>query len=414
METNTNLTKKERRALRKQEKMATQEQLKQRQGYMKLLWWGLGVLVVVIAVVAVIRNSSPDASAHEWIRGDANASVTLIEYADFQCPACAAYSPLVTQLHETFPEDLRIIFRHYPLTTIHANALPAARAAEAAGAQGKFWEMHDRLYETQLDWSGGDTDKLFSQYAGELGLDVARFAADMNDGGIGDKIRADQREGNRNDVSGTPTFFLNGRKIANPAGFEQFRALVQQEIDQMPADERVSGETESAAVHEHADIKVILRGQSLDLSQDKYQSHGHDADGNEVNEDKHPYLHLHDGNGAIVHKHSLGYTLADFFASLGITLTDECLTLDTGEAFCENEAESLRFVVNGEARDDIAGYEFTDLDRMLISFGNEDEAALQAQIASVSDEACIYSETCPERGTPPTENCIGGLGTNCE
>src|SRR5690606_2501503 len=112
----------------------------------------------------------------EHIKGTPDASVTLTEYADFQCPACGQFHSIMKTVEERYGDRLAIEFKHFPLTSIHPYAMPAAKAAEAAGVQGKFFEMHDKLFEDQAAWSQSGTPQVFfNKYAEELGLDVALF-----------------------------------------------------------------------------------------------------------------------------------------------------------------------------------------------------------------------------------------------
>jgi protein-disulfide isomerase len=142
----------------------------------------------------------------DHIRGPKDAAVTLVEYGDYQCPFCGAAHPVVQELLDLEPNDVRFVFRHFPITTLHPLAEPAAEAAEAAGAQGKFWQMHDWIYEHQ-DSVAPET---LAAAASMLGLDLVRFAADVSGHRHEQKIREDFMSGVRSGVNGTPTFFING------------------------------------------------------------------------------------------------------------------------------------------------------------------------------------------------------------
>lgn len=153
-----------------------------------------------------------------YTKGTSTAKVKLTEYADFQCPACAAMAPIVADLFAKYPNDIEITFKHFPLTQIHPRALLAAKASEAAGKQGKFFEMHDKLFAGQSTWSSNSkAEEIFVGYATELGLDVEQFKTDLKDDEIAAKIRSNMTEGNQNNVQGTPTFFVNGLKVENPS-----------------------------------------------------------------------------------------------------------------------------------------------------------------------------------------------------
>jgi protein-disulfide isomerase len=145
-------------------------------------------------------------SERDHIRGASNAAVTLLEYGDFECPHCGAAHPIVDSVMRRAGKTARFAYRHFPLTNIHPHAERAAEAAEAAGAQGKFWEMHDRLFEHQhaLD------DESLLIHAEALDLDLRRFASELARGVHAPRVREDFLSGVRSGVNGTPTFFING------------------------------------------------------------------------------------------------------------------------------------------------------------------------------------------------------------
>jgi protein-disulfide isomerase len=164
---------------------------------------------------------------NDHIRGNLTGKVTLVEFGDFQCPACGAYEPIVRQVTKDNADIMKIVFKHFPLTQIHQNALLAAKASEAASNQGKFWEMHDMLYDTQKDWEGSlNARDTFIGFAKTLGLDTTKFAADLNSPAIENKILAEYKEGTLLGVQGTPTFFVNGKQIENPQSVEAFDAAI--------------------------------------------------------------------------------------------------------------------------------------------------------------------------------------------
>lgn len=142
----------------------------------------------------------------DWSRGVANAPIILLEYGDMECPYCAAARPVLESLVFENPEALRLVFRHFPVTSIHPHALLAAEAAEAAGAQGSFWEMHDILLSRQQRL---ELDDLLS-YAGELDLDLERYERELRAHSHLPEVRADFRRGIQDGVNGTPTIFING------------------------------------------------------------------------------------------------------------------------------------------------------------------------------------------------------------
>jgi protein-disulfide isomerase len=145
-------------------------------------------------------------SATDHVIGPAHAPVTVVEYGDFECPNCRQAAPAVKNLLAHFDERVRFAFRHFPLEEVHPHALHAAEAAEIAGAQGKFWQMHDLLFENQAHMKLAQ----LHGYAERLQLDLARYTAEMDDHIYLQRIREHQESGRRSGVRGTPTFFVNG------------------------------------------------------------------------------------------------------------------------------------------------------------------------------------------------------------
>lgn len=144
-------------------------------------------------------------------RGSQMAQVTIVEFSDFECPYCGRAHPVVQQLLREFEGRVRVVFKNFPLSA-HPHAMPAARAAVAAGNQGKFWEMHDLLFEHQRNLEEGDLDS----YAEQIGLDMERFHADMQAAETQRRIEADKEQGREIDVEATPSFFVNGRRFHEP------------------------------------------------------------------------------------------------------------------------------------------------------------------------------------------------------
>jgi protein-disulfide isomerase len=144
----------------------------------------------------------------DHVQGAAGAPHTLVEYGDYECPNCGRLFVILRDLQREIPSKLRVVFRHYPLSGIHPHAQQAAEAAEAAGAQGKFWEMHTLLFERQNALQTKD----LIRYAGELDLDVERFRNELKHQTYRDRVRADFIAGVQNGVYGTPGLFLNGAR----------------------------------------------------------------------------------------------------------------------------------------------------------------------------------------------------------
>ena len=158
----------------------------------------------------------PVSEDRDHLRGPTDAAVTLVEYGDYECPYSGAAYPIVKQIQARMGGRLRFVFRNFPVASVHPHAERAAEAAEAAGAQGKFWEMHDRLFRSQPRLG----DEFLSSYAERLGLDVDRFHKELSEHTYAGRIREDLASGDRSGVPGTPTFFINGVRHGGSFDFE--------------------------------------------------------------------------------------------------------------------------------------------------------------------------------------------------
>lgn len=200
------------------------------------------VMIVVAALVGVLvltgdkngdgGSGNTEAQPSNHVTGAENSPVTLTEYGDFQCPACKSYYPMLNQLKADYGDKVAFQFRHFPLTQIHPNAFISSRAAEAAGKQGKFFEMHDLLYENQESWASvSNPVPIFEGYAKQIGLNVEQFKEDMNSAAVADTINADIKAGQEIGASSTPTFVLNGEKLEkNPQSLEEFQKLLDEAL----------------------------------------------------------------------------------------------------------------------------------------------------------------------------------------
>ncbi len=162
------------------------------------------------------QASKASGNIADHVFGKADSKVMFIEYGDFQCPGCGSAHPKIKAVTEKYKGQVAFVFRNFPLVTLHPNARAAAAAAEAAGLQGKYWEMHDKLYESQQSWnaaSANDRVTIFAGYASSLGLDANKFKADMASDKVNQKISYDQAIGKKLDLTGTPSLFLNGKAI---------------------------------------------------------------------------------------------------------------------------------------------------------------------------------------------------------
>lgn len=198
------------------------------------------VFVLVLSVINFVSNKEKSyvkfepVSDSDWIKGNKNAKVVIVEYSDFQCPACAFYYPLVRQLLEDYDinSNIAFVYRHFPLP-IHKYAKLAARATEAAGKQNKFWEMHNLLFERQREWSLANNiniENIFQRYAEELQLDINKFTYDLNSAEIIQKIDQAYDKALANNIQATPTFFVNGKIIKNPSNYNDFREIILSEL----------------------------------------------------------------------------------------------------------------------------------------------------------------------------------------
>ncbi|OQY66066.1 hypothetical protein B6D29_03280 [Microgenomates bacterium UTCPR1] len=176
----------------------------------------------------------------DYIKGNKNASVTFVEYLDFECEACAFYYPLVKQLAEEFKNEVRFVNRYFPLPG-HQNGLPAALAVEAAGRQGKYWEMHNILLGNQKSWGEKQSPEpaIFESYAKQIGLNMDQFKKDVNSPAVRDRVNRDKDSGTKLGISGTPTFYLNGEKLPNPRSVEDLKKTIQAVILKAPKPSKI-------------------------------------------------------------------------------------------------------------------------------------------------------------------------------
>ena len=239
------LTKRERKELRRREK-AKEEQARQRSKAVKKWTRRLAIMLVIAGSVGGIfwygatRPSVPTGGlltvvADDWMKGNKDAPVTLVEYLDFECEACGAFYPVVKRLSEEFKNEVRFVNRYFPLPG-HKNSMTSALAVEAAGRQGKYWEMHNIVFENQRDWGEKQAPdpKIFENYARQIGLDVDQYRKDIASQELKNRIERDRRSGQKLNLQGTPSFFLNGEKIENPRGYEDFKALIESAISKTP------------------------------------------------------------------------------------------------------------------------------------------------------------------------------------
>jgi len=161
-----------------------------------------------------------------YLPASPSATSTLVEFGDYECPACGEYNPIVKQTLTDFAGKIVYVFRNYPLPQ-HANAQISSDAVEAAGLQGKYWQMHDKVYDTQNNWANlGDPTSVFVGYAKDLGLNVDQFTKDMSSSIVKNKVQNDTNDGNTIGITETPTFYLNGQKMTLTGTYDQFKSLI--------------------------------------------------------------------------------------------------------------------------------------------------------------------------------------------
>jgi protein-disulfide isomerase len=188
----------------------------------------LGTLLFVVGIAFFFSKSSePQKADHalvmnnvQHVRGAQNPKVTIVEFSDLQCPACKGYQPLIAQLLEKYPNDVQLVYRHFPLVSIHPHAQLAAEAAEAAHKFGKFWEMHDLLFQTQDDWAELKNDeevlRKFDELVTKLQIDKNEFRKTIETQEVRDRVKLDMADGVKLNVNGTPTFYINDQLITAP------------------------------------------------------------------------------------------------------------------------------------------------------------------------------------------------------
>lgn len=240
MDNSQKLTKDQKRELRRQQWQQKEQQVEKNDQFKKIAMW-IGASVVVILAIAGLAFivSAPSTPSNItapmpndkdlFTKGNPNAKVVLVEYGDYQCPACALYNSVVKQVLAEQADNIYFVYRLFPLTQTHKNSNISAQAAFAAQKQGKFWEMHDMLYDTQKEWENdlNAADK-FVVFAKELGMDADKFKADMNSDEAKKYVEDSLTAGNSVPIQATPSFFINGKKIQNPNTVEDFNKLIEE------------------------------------------------------------------------------------------------------------------------------------------------------------------------------------------
>lgn len=242
-----NLTKKQRRQMKRLEKQDEIQTVRQKQKRKTIAVWSAIFIFIILGIggIALLvaqksntggQNISLPASLilaeDDWFKGEQKAKLTLVEYSDFQCPACAYFHPIIEKLAEDYKDNLKIVYRHFPLPQ-HKNAVLAASAAEAGGKQEKFWEMAAAIFESQNEWSEtsqSEAGNIFKESAGRLNLNIEQWEKDIESEDIKKSIDDDYKNGVKFGINATPTFFLNGKKLQNPRNYEEFRKIINEEL----------------------------------------------------------------------------------------------------------------------------------------------------------------------------------------
>lgn len=210
------------------------------------LWGGLAAILIMIAGVVVWQIQQPESSAQpvdadkdifevrddDWTKGNPDADVIVIKFSDFGCPACLNYAAMDYQLaqQEELGDSVLFVYRHFPLQNSQASKM-AARYTEAAGRQGKFWEMHDLIFNNQQNWKRGNAIMMLRQMAEHLGLDMEQINEDVMDPAIEQKINRQYNQGVEAGVSGVPAVYINGQKMSYTPDMEEYRANIESYLE---------------------------------------------------------------------------------------------------------------------------------------------------------------------------------------
>lgn len=205
-----------------------------------IFWFAAGIIVIGGFLMIIFANTGltdddkhiGEVGTNEWIKGNPSAKVVLVEYSDFQCPACKVREAQTKKLLEEFGSHIKFVYRHFSWD-YHERAFLASQASEAAGMQGKFWEMHDKIFENQEVWSKQSeesAEESFIAYALMLNLDIEKFKDDLYSGKVENEIEKDHASGAAAGIDATPAYFLNGT-IINPRNYDEFRNLVRDAVE---------------------------------------------------------------------------------------------------------------------------------------------------------------------------------------
>lgn len=210
----------------------------------RFLFWLVIVIILVGSLYGIYRAiNTPEEiplpnelTDEDWIQGNPEASITIIEYSDFQCPACSYFYDLMEDVVAEFGNHIKFAYRHFPLKSIHDKAALAAQATEAAGLQNKFWEMYREVFDNQKIWSSmspEDAENEFVKYAADLDLDQKQFINDLHSSKVENLVEVEYQSAVDGGLNSTPSFFFNGEKISNPRNLDEFRTLIRQALEEV-------------------------------------------------------------------------------------------------------------------------------------------------------------------------------------
>ena len=214
-----------------------------------LLWGSLVVAMVIIGTIMIQiadreepvqvpeteSTETPEVREifeireNDWIRGNPDADLIIVKYSDFQCPACRFYASFDNQISSEYADEVLFVRRYFPLRSFQFSRL-AAKYAEAAGRQGKFWEMHDLLYINQHVWSGGGAETIFQNFADSLDLDSEQLQTDLLDPAIQERIESDYQDGRTLGIRGVPTIYVRGEQVSLPNSLDAYRSLIESKL----------------------------------------------------------------------------------------------------------------------------------------------------------------------------------------
>jgi len=205
-------------------------------------FWGVivGIVLIFVGIIALSGGGKSNNSGSgsngktlsQHVQGQGTTGVTLLEYGDYQCAYCQQYYPTVKQVQTQYGDKIKFQFRNFPLVSLHRNAFAASRAAEAAGLQNKYWQMHDVIYENndpngKAGWvAAPDPNTYFDAFAKQIGLNLTQFKTDFASSKVNDLINADLAEGTRLGITGTPTFYINGKKADLGNSIDSFTKVI--------------------------------------------------------------------------------------------------------------------------------------------------------------------------------------------